>query len=192
MKNLVRGVVILSLISMFVVFIYAQTSTESTLNIATDSQTELNKAEINKENLVTKTLKADNKVEKVAKATAQAVVMPVANETTKTTDDKKLVEKTVMSRAAGASKGKFSATAYCLKGRTASGSGVRKGIIAVDPRVLKLGSTVNISAGPYSGNYLVADTGGAIKGKKIDIWVASCSEARRFGRRTVSINALGK
>ena len=67
------------------------------------------------------------------------------------------------------------------------GHGVRRGIIAADPRVLKLGSRVNLNAGGYSGQYLVSDTGGRIKGKKIDIWVASCAEARRFGRRTVSI-----
>ena len=67
------------------------------------------------------------------------------------------------------------------------GHGVRRGIIAADPRVLKLGSRVTISGGGYSGTYLVSDTGGVIKGKKIDIWVPNCSEARKFGRRTVQI-----
>ena len=67
------------------------------------------------------------------------------------------------------------------------GHAVRRGLIAADPRVLKLGSTVYINAGPWSGTYLVSDTGGAIKGKKIDIWVPNCSEARRFGRRNVEI-----
>lgn len=81
----------------------------------------------------------------------------------------------------------FKATAYCLKGRTASGSGVRRGIVAADPRILPLGSTITISAGQYSGVYTVADTGGAVKGKKIDIWVPSCSEAIRFGKRTVKV-----
>jgi len=37
---------------------------------------------------------------------------------------------------------------------------------------------------------LVSDTGGAIKGKKIDIWVPNCSEARKFGRRNVQIFGL--
>ena len=67
------------------------------------------------------------------------------------------------------------------------GHGVRRGLIAADPRVLKLGSRVYVNAGAWSGNYLVSDTGGAIKGNKIDIWVPSCSEARRFGRRTVQV-----
>jgi 3D (Asp-Asp-Asp) domain-containing protein len=51
---------------------------------------------------------------------------------------------------------------------------------------------VTLNAGAYSGQYLVSDTGGRIKGKKIDIWVASCSEARRFGRRKVTVSSLGR
>lgn len=172
MKNLVRGGVILSLIGMFVVLIYAQTETEVGLSSANDSQLQLN-----------------NNIE-ISELFSEAVA-----------DDKKLVKKTVSERkvvtkeaagAAGISKGSFTATAYCLKGRTALGHGVRRGIIAADPRVLRLGSRVNLNAGGYSGQYLVSDTGGRIKGKKIDIWVASCAEARRFGRRTVSINGLAK
>ncbi|HQU83154.1 MAG TPA: 3D domain-containing protein [Pyrinomonadaceae bacterium] len=84
--------------------------------------------------------------------------------------------------------GSFTATAYCLKGRTASGSGVRRGIVAADPRVLPLGTKINLQAGSYSGSYVVADTGGGIKGRRLDIWVSSCSEARRFGRRTVAVS----
>ncbi len=156
MKNLVRGGVILSLIGMFVVFIYAGTETGNALSSANDSQ-----------------LKLNNSID-----SSEVVAEVVA-------DDKKLVKKTA---SAGASRGSFVATAYCLKGRTAMGHGVRRGIIAADPRVLKLGSRVNLNAGGYTGQYLVSDTGGKIKGKKIDIWVASCAEARRFGRRTVLIN----
>lgn len=167
MKNLVRGGVILSLMGLFVVFMYAQAKTETALNIGRDSQLKLNNS-IEGSNLVT--------------------------------DDKKLVKKTVSERkvataatgSAAANKGSFIATAYCLKGRTAMGHGVRRGIIAGDPRVLRLGSRVNLGAGAYSGQYLVSDTGGRIKGKKIDIWVPSCAEARRFGRRTVQIGLLGK
>ena len=170
MKNLVRGGVILSLIGMFVVLIYAQAQTGVALSSANDSQLQLN-----------------NSIE-FSELVSEAVA-----------DDKKLVKKTVSERkvvskeaaaSAGVSRGSFTATAYCLKGRTAMGHGVRRGIIAADPRVLRLGSKVNLNAGGYSGQYLVSDTGGRIKGKKIDIWVASCAEARRFGRRTVSLSSL--
>lgn len=88
--------------------------------------------------------------------------------------------------------GTFKATAYCLRGRTASGSGVRRGIVAADPRVLPLGTRIQISAGPYSGTYTVADTGGAIKGRILDVWVPNCSEAMRFGRRSVGVSVLGR
>jgi N-acetylmuramoyl-L-alanine amidase len=55
--------------------------------------------------------------------------------------------------------------------------------------VVKLGSKIVVNAGTWSGTYLVSDTGGAIKGKKLDIWVPSCAEARKFGRRTVQVYA---
>jgi hypothetical protein len=109
MKNLVRGGVILSLIGMFVIFIYAQTKTENVLNIAKDSQPQLNNTEdLNKE----------------------AVIEQQDN-------NKKLIDKTVSSKAAGISKGSFVATAYCLRGKTAMGHGVRSGLIAADPRSLQ-------------------------------------------------------
>ena len=84
----------------------------------------------------------------------------------------------------------YVATAYSLRGRTASGLLVTKGIIAADPRVLPLGSRVRIEAGAYSGEYLVADTGGMVRGKRIDIWTPSSREAMRFGRRTVKLTVL--
>ena len=146
---------------MFVVFIYAQAKTESTLAIANDSQPKI------ENNISDNNLSTNNTDD----------------------DDKKLVKKTVSTKstAAGASRGTFSASAYCFSGRMANGQGVRRGIIAADPRVLKMGSKVYINAGQWSGVYTVADTGGAIKGKRIDIWVPGCGEARKFGRRSVQI-----
>ena len=84
----------------------------------------------------------------------------------------------------------YLATAYSLKGRTASGKPVSKGIIAADPRVLPLGSRVKLEAGDWSGEYLVADTGGMVRGRRIDIWTASSREAMRFGKRKVKLTVL--
>jgi 3D (Asp-Asp-Asp) domain-containing protein len=84
----------------------------------------------------------------------------------------------------------YVATAYSLRGRTASGRYVARGIIAADPRILPLGSRVHLHAGPYTGEYLVADTGGLVRGKRIDIWTPSTREAMRFGRRTVKLTVL--
>lgn len=85
---------------------------------------------------------------------------------------------------------RFTATAYALRGRTASGAGVRRGLIAADRRVLPLGTRVRLEAGGYSGEYVVADTGGLVRGRKIDIWVPSTREAMRFGRRPVKLTVL--
>jgi 3D (Asp-Asp-Asp) domain-containing protein len=84
----------------------------------------------------------------------------------------------------------YVATAYSLRGRTASGRPVSKGLIAADPRVLPLGSRVKLEAGTYSGEYLVADTGGAVRGRHVDIWTPTSREAMRFGRRAVKLTVL--
>lgn len=84
----------------------------------------------------------------------------------------------------------YVATAYSLRGRTASGRMVSRGLIAADPRVLPLGSRVRLEHPGYTGEYLVADTGGMIKGRRIDIWMPASREAMRFGRRTVKLTVL--
>jgi 3D (Asp-Asp-Asp) domain-containing protein len=85
---------------------------------------------------------------------------------------------------------KYTATAYSLYGRTASGSHVRKGMIAADRRVLPIGTKVRLEAGSYSGEYEVCDTGSAVRGKKVDVWVPSSREAMRFGRRNIKLTVL--
>jgi 3D (Asp-Asp-Asp) domain-containing protein len=84
----------------------------------------------------------------------------------------------------------YTATAYSLRGRTASGKPVTRGVIAADPRVLPLGTRVRIDAGEFSGEYVVADTGGAVKGRRVDIWTPTAREAMRFGRRAVKLTIL--
>lgn len=84
----------------------------------------------------------------------------------------------------------YVATAYSLRGKTASGRMVSRGLIAADPRILPLGSRVRLDYPGYSGEYLVADTGGLIRGRRIDIWIPTSREAMRFGRRTVKLTVL--
>jgi 3D (Asp-Asp-Asp) domain-containing protein len=84
---------------------------------------------------------------------------------------------------------RFMATAYALPGRTASGHSVRRGLIAAD-KSLPLGTRVRLDAGHYSGEYVVADRGGRVRGRLIDIWVPSNGEAIRFGRRPVKLTVL--
>jgi len=47
-------------------------------------------------------------------------------------------------------------------------------------------------AGSYSGVYTVADTGPAVKGREIDIFITNGDEAKRFGRRRVGVEVLGR
>ena len=84
----------------------------------------------------------------------------------------------------------YTATAYSLRGRTASGRLVSRGLIAADPAVLPLGSRVRLEAGSFSGEYIVADTGGAVRGRRIDIWTPSTREAMKFGRRLIKLTVL--
>lgn len=75
-------------------------------------------------------------------------------------------------------------TVYCLKGTTRRGNPVRDGIVAADPRVFPLGSTIELTVrGKSLGRFLVDDTGGVVKGGIIDMWKSSCLEAIRFGRK---------
>ena len=77
-----------------------------------------------------------------------------------------------------------SITAYCLLGRTRRGNQVRAGIIAVDPALFPLGRDVELFFGRSRyGRFLADDTGGAIRGARIDVWLTDCAAARRFGRK---------
>jgi 3D (Asp-Asp-Asp) domain-containing protein len=80
------------------------------------------------------------------------------------------------------------AVAYHLPGRTASGLPVGVGVVAVDPRVIPLGTRMFI---PGYGPGIAADVGSAIKGNIIDLWMPSTAAARRWGRRTVTITIYG-
>ena len=77
-----------------------------------------------------------------------------------------------------------SSTGYCLKGHTATGIPTSHGVIAVDPSVIPLGTRMYV---PGYGEGVAADTGSAVKGRMIDVWLSSCSQARAWGSRTVTI-----
>lgn len=88
--------------------------------------------------------------------------------------------------------GEFKISHYCAckkccgknDGITATGTRAREGhTIAVDPEVIPLGSEVIIEG----KTYIAEDTGGSIKGNKIDIYVASHQEALRLGIKTAEV-----
>jgi 3D (Asp-Asp-Asp) domain-containing protein len=83
-------------------------------------------------------------------------------------------------------------TAYCDQGQTASGEQTRRGIVAADPDVLPIGSRIRVDglAGRHNGTYDVKDTGSAVKGRIIDIFMRDCGAAKRFGRQTARVQVL--
>jgi len=86
----------------------------------------------------------------------------------------------------------FTATAYTISGKTASGAHARRGMCAADLSVLPLGSRIRVEgAGRYSGVYVVKDSGRKIDGREIDLYIANNAEARRFGKRPVTVEVLG-
>jgi rare lipoprotein A len=65
------------------------------------------------------------------------------------------------------------------------------GIVAADPAVIPLGSVIRVaSAGPWSGRYVVTDTGSKVQGRHIDVYIANTAEAKQFGRKAVTVQIL--
>ncbi len=87
---------------------------------------------------------------------------------------------------------RMQATAYTEKATpTAAGTMPHEGIVAADPAVLPLNSWIRVSgAGAWNGVYHVRDTGEKIVGRRIDICMASAEQARRFGKKPVTVRLL--
>ena len=80
------------------------------------------------------------------------------------------------------------ATAYTYTGsKTATGVWPYEGGVAVDPSVIPLGSKLYIEG---YGRARALDTGGAIKGNRIDLFYDSESECEAWGRRPVTVSIL--
>jgi 3D (Asp-Asp-Asp) domain-containing protein/uncharacterized protein YabE (DUF348 family) len=82
-------------------------------------------------------------------------------------------------------------TPYCAgcsgHGLTAIGVPAGHGVVAVDPRVIPLGSHLYI---PGYGAAVAGDTGGAIQGNRIDLGFINEADAREFGRRNITVYVL--
>ena len=86
----------------------------------------------------------------------------------------------------------MTATAYCEGGETRSGTQATSGTVAADPRVLPLGTTIRVTGlrSRRPQTFTVADTGAAVKGREIDIFIRDCARARIFGRPRVQVRVL--
>jgi 3D (Asp-Asp-Asp) domain-containing protein len=86
----------------------------------------------------------------------------------------------------------FSATAYCKGVTTASGVAAQSGVAAADAELLPVGSVIEIDTADshYNGIYTIMDTGPAVQGRQIDVYMWNCNEALRFGRRPIHLVVL--
>jgi 3D (Asp-Asp-Asp) domain-containing protein len=88
----------------------------------------------------------------------------------------------------------FVVTAYATGCDTLPGALTKSGVppvvgltVAADPAVIPLGSVVHIEG---FGERVVHDVGGAVRGRHLDVFVASCGEARRFGKQRRQVRVL--
>lgn len=162
-------------------------------------------AEVSRETVSdTVTVEAQEKV--IAVGTAVATPKPTAKpKATKAPEKQKKTE--ASASGAGTINGRsykkkitVTATAYSTSPSenggytvTAMGTPLRRGVIAVDPTVIPLGSKVYIESANGSWTYgeaVAQDTGGAIKGNRIDLCYTSVSEAKKFGRQSAVVYVL--
>ncbi|CAN5354554.1 hypothetical protein BH20ACI1_BH20ACI1_18000 [soil metagenome] len=183
MKNIIRGSVLLGVIALVGVLFYYQPTAEAKpiFESEIDLQNNIQQQIIQQNNLQQQQIIQQNNQTTQQTNPSQKTETP-QNEEESNTEESEMAVAAI----------NFRATAYCLKGRTASGSKVRRGIVAADPRVLPLGTRIQLDAGSYSGTYTVADTGGAVRGRVWDVWVPNCVEANRFGRKRVKVSVLGR
>ena len=190
MKNLARGSMLLMAVMLLIGFSIRQQPVEAQVVIANNSQEnilddftnlEYKNNLINSDDSESINDKNNRKINKTAVKNKE-----VENSTDDTADDNDDNDGENIKAS------NFRATAYCLKGKTANGGSVRRGIVAADPRILPLGTRITIDAGSWSGSYIVTDTGGGVRGNKIDVWVPTCSEARQFGSRSIKVRVHGK
>lgn len=119
------------------------------------------------------------------KVVAKKSVKKVAKKTTPSRSNTNVAKEFMVSATAY--------TAFCTgcSGITKTGINLRKNphlkVIAVDPKVIKLGTKVHVAGYGYA---IAGDTGSAIKGNKIDLFVPDRTSALKWGRKTVKIKIL--
>ncbi|WP_252502570.1 3D domain-containing protein [Sporosarcina sp. Marseille-Q4943] len=108
----------------------------------------------------------------------------VAKTPSRSDDDNVVKELTVSASA-------YTANCNGCSGITSTGINLKRNpdakVIAVDPSIIPLGTKVYVEGYGYA---IAGDTGGSIKGNKIDVFFPSKSEAYKWGRKDVKIKIL--
>lgn len=130
-------------------------------------------------------------VAKMLESTSSETVTSSNKKTTNVDTKQKVNKETVKPNQSSSSSRTMKATAYStsepgLSRYTADGTDLHTNprVVAVDPSVIPLGTKVEIEG---YGTYIAADTGGAIKGNRIDIHFKTVQECNNFGRRDVKV-----
>ncbi|PGL70135.1 3D domain-containing protein [Bacillus sp. AFS055030] len=125
-------------------------------------------------------------------------VLQIKPATKKTTTKKSTAKKTTAKAAKPYKVIKMKATAYTgsckgCSGITATGINLKKNpkakVISVDPKVIPLGSKVYVEGYGYA---IAGDTGGSLKGNKIDVFIPSQKNALKWGVKTVTVKVYKK
>ena len=139
-------------------------------------------------NLKSDKIKPNQKLKVSKKAVAKAKAKPKAKAAKKApsrSDNDSILKEITVSASA------YTAGCNGCSGITSTGINLKKNpdlkVIAVDPRVIPLGSKVYVEGYGYA---IAGDTGGAIKGNKIDVFIPTKSGALNWGRKTVKIKVF--
>ena len=139
-------------------------------------------------NLKSNIIKPNQKLKVTKKAVAKAKAKPKAKAAKKApsrSDNDTILKEITVSASA------YTAGCNGCSGITSTGINLKKNpglkVIAVDPRVIPLGSKVYVEGYGYA---IAGDTGGAIKGNKIDVFIPTKSGALNWGRKTVKIKVF--
>ena len=151
-----------------------------------------NESELNNLNAEERAIKAEQEAKRRAAAARNNVTTASSNRSAASKSTSNTTQK-----SASTSAGEWrtvQATGYSTQQRglsthTATGIDLRVNprVIAVDPRVIPLGSLVEVQG---LGVYVAGDTGGAIKGNIIDIHYPTVGQALNWGRRNVKIRVI--
>ncbi|MFJ8065255.1 3D domain-containing protein [Psychrobacillus sp. NPDC096426] len=142
-------------------------------------------------NVSTSNLKSWNNLKTDTIQPKQELKIAPTNQASKTKNpsrsnsEDKVVKEIVVSASA------FTANCNGCTGITSTGINLKKNpdikVIAVDPKVIKLGTKVHVEGYGYA---IAGDTGGNIKGNKIDVFFSSQSDAYKWGRKDVTVKIL--
>lgn len=129
--------------------------------------------------------KTEQKVQETPKVEQNEHEAPIVAEPVKEIPKTEIKKEETPSQNSGSYTTKMEATAYTATGnKTATGTVPKKGTVAVDPSVIPLGTELYVEG---YGKGVAEDTGGAIKGNIIDVYMDSEQEARQWGRKTVNV-----